>query len=149
MNKSDALGKLLLLLALLLLTGCTASTPAASSPVPPTTIPEVVATHQTAELVGTLVKVDQCLRVNDQNSDSSYLLVWPPDLAATVENDTVRVVTGVVTGDRQESSARIGDVVRLGGGEAKDLDEQLQQSVPATCAGPYWVVGKEFARLNP
>lgn len=47
----------------------------ASPATTPTAEPQVVATYWTAELVGELVEVEGCIRVNDRNSDTSYLLV--------------------------------------------------------------------------
>lgn len=132
MNK--LLFKLLLLCALLALTACNLSLPAN-----PTSEPHVIATAWTALLVGTLEKEDGCLRVKSQDSDVSYLLVWPPDSSAESSEDTVRVVTGLVTGNRQEVVLNIGEVVRLGGGTTTRLDKSL--SVAANCPGPYWVVG--------
>jgi hypothetical protein len=121
----------------------------ASSTTTPTAEPQVVATYWTAELVGELVEVEGCIRVNDRNSDTSYLLVWPPDIAATVENDTVRVVTGILTGNRKEVVLHLGEMVRLSGGETKNLGDQLRQTSPANCPGPYWVVGIEVGPFEP
>lgn len=100
-------------------------------------------------LVGKLVEVENCLRVDDRDSDTSYLLVWPPDITATLEKDTVRVVTSVITGNRKEVVLHVGEMVRLSGGETENLEEQLRQTLPANCPGPYWVVGIEVGPLEP
>ncbi len=125
------------------LTACNSSATSNAAPTP-----HVVATFWTAELIGELVQIEGCLRVNDRNSDTSYLLVWPPDLAATIEGDTIRVVSGIVTGNQREAVLHIGTLVYLGGGETTHLDEQLQQTVPANCQGPYWVVGNEVRPIE-
>lgn len=138
---------ILLFSGLLAMTACNSSS-SASSTTTPTAGPQVVATSWTAELIGELVEVEHCIRVNDRDSDTSYLLVWPPDITATTENDTVRVVTGAITGNRKEVVLHVGEMVRLSGGETENLDEQLRQALPANCPGPYWVVGIEVGPLE-
>jgi len=133
---------------LLAMTACRSSF-SASSTTTPTAGPQVIATYWTAELVGELVEVEHCIRVNDRNSDTSYLLVWPPDITATVENDTVRVVTGILTGNRKEAVLHLGEMVHLSGGETRSLGDQLRQTLPANCPEPYWVVGIEVGPLEP
>jgi hypothetical protein len=123
--------------------------PSTGSATTPASGQAVIATAWTAELVGELDKVDSCIRVNDRDSDASYLLVWPPDIAVTTEKDSIRVVTGVTTGNRKEVVLRIGETIRLSGGETDSLDEQLKQTVPENCPGPYWVVGTEVGLFEP
>lgn len=139
---------ILLFSGLLAMTACNLSS-SANSTTTPTVEPQVVATSWTAELIGELVEVGRCIRVNDRDSDISYLLVWPPDITATTEEDTVRVVTGAITGNRKEVVIHIGEMVRLSGGETENLDEQLRQTLPTDCPGPYWVVGTEVGPLEP
>lgn len=108
-----------------------------------TASPQVVATRWTALLIGKLVKVDGCLRVIDNMSGTSYLLVWPPEQhMVSVEKDAVQII------DRLKGDKRvvwhIGQIVRLGGGEVTSseyLDERVRQNLPVNCPGPYWVVG--------
>jgi hypothetical protein len=113
---------------------------AASAP-SPTASPRIVATRWTAELIGKLVTVDGCLRVNERDSSTSYLLVWPPEYTekVSIEKDTVQII------DRGKTVVwHIGEMVHLGGGEIPSieyLDERLRQKLPANCPGPYWVVG--------
>lgn len=118
------------------MTACnTASAPS------PTASPRIVATRWTAELVGKLVTVDGCLRVNSIHGGTSYLLVWPPEYTGkvSIEKGTVQIV------DRDKMIVwHIGEMVHLGGGEVPSieyLDERLRQKLPANCPGPYWVVG--------
>ena len=126
---------------LLAMTACnTAPTPTPS----PTPQVRIIATRYTALLVGELVMTDGCLRVNDVNSGTSFLLVWPRGQhTVSVEGDTVRIV------DRVEGKTvvwHIGEIVRLGGGGGESiehLDERLRPELPlpANCPGPYWIVG--------
>lgn len=114
----------------------------------PSVTPQVVATFWTSELVGELVEVENCLRMNDKDSNSSFLLIWPPDVIATTDKANVRVVIGVTAGNRKEVVLRIGELVRLSGGEITNLDEQLRYTLPANCPGPYWIVGTEVVPLE-
>lgn len=109
---------------------------------------QVVVTYWTAELIGKLVQVGGCLRV-EADDGSSYLLVWPPDLLATVEDSVVRVKTGMVTGNSNEVVLHLGDTVRLSGGTTSDLPAQLAERVSPNCTEPYWVVGLELSSLGP
>jgi hypothetical protein len=99
--------------------------------------PKVVVTRMAALRVEPLTMVDGCLRVGD--GEASNLIVWPPDFEVSVENDTIRVLY-----DDREVEVRLGQVVRLSGGEVKSLeafDERTRRQIPAGCPGPYWLVG--------
>ena len=106
-----------------------------------TQTPEIVATAMTARLEGILVEQDGCLRVISHYTGTTYTLVWPADVSATFEVDTVRVINGIVRGDPTEVILNINEGVLLSGGEVKHLGEDLIQTVPSHCPDPYWVVG--------
>ncbi len=100
----------------------------------------------TAEIFGTLVVVDDCIRVNDNESGTSYLLVWPPDFTLITDNDTIQILNG-----DDEVVARVGDKVRIDGGEIKSLsffNESMQKKLPPNCLAPYWIVGYEVNTLE-
>ena len=102
-----------------------------------TPAPRVETTRMTALCIGPLTMVDGCLRIGD--SEAGNLVVWPPDFEVSIENDTIRVLY-----DDHEVEVRLGQVVRLGGGEVKSIeafDERTRQQIPAGCPGPYWLVG--------
>jgi heat shock protein HslJ len=102
-----------------------------------TPMSRVVVTRMTALYVGPLTLVDGCLRLGD--GEAGNLVVWPPDFEVSIENDTIRVRY-----DDQKAEVRLGQVVRLGGGEVKSIeafDEDTRQQVPSGCPGPYWLVG--------
>jgi len=111
-----------------------------------TASPQVVATRWTALLIGKLVKVDGCLRVIEDVSGTSYLLVWPPEQhVVSVEKDAVQIIDRLKGGKRVVW--HIGQIVRLGGGEVtsgENLDERGRQNLPANCPGPYWIVGDVY-----
>ncbi len=92
-----------------------------------------------AEMVGQLVLVDGCLRVQSIYDDTSYLPVWPPEFALRSEDDSIQVLDG--TG---QVVAKVGEEIYMGGGEgsASVMAECVRQQLPATCTGPYWIVGE-------
>lgn len=111
-----------------------------------TATPQIVATVLMAELIGELNIVDGCVRVIDRVDNVSRLLVWPPDFEVTIEKDTVRVITGKVSGNHTEVLLHDGDMVFFGGGEVSQPNEQLLSSEPKNCPGPYWLVGSSGER---
>ena len=113
----------------------------ATDRVPPSSTQHVIVTAMLARMTGKLVEIDGCIRVKDMEAGEGYALVWPPDHKMTVEDGTVQVVSGLVSGDLKEVTLKIGEDVILGGGEVKELDEQLKGTIPAHCPGPSWVVG--------
>jgi len=99
---------------------------------------EGVRATMAAELIGHLVLVDGCLRVNSIYGEASYLPVWPPEFTLTAEDDGIQVRDG----DGQVV-ARVGEEVYVSGGEgsAASMPECVREQLPAVCTGPYWIVG--------
>ncbi len=100
----------------------------------------------TGEIFGTLVTVENCIRVNANESDISYLLIWPPDYAFSTKNDAIQILNG-----DSKIVARVGDKVRISGGEITLLsffDESVQKELPPNCMGPYWIVGDEVNTIE-
>ncbi len=95
-----------------------------------------------AELIGELVVVNSCIRVNSREGDTSYLVIWPPEFTLATENDLVQIRNEV-----GEVVARIGEEVYMTGGERPAntawLSQQLREKLPDTCPEPYWVVGEQ------
>lgn len=122
--------------AVLATAACGATLPTLTGQASPT--PAVVSTRLTALLVGELVVIDNCVRVKPAEGETSYLLVWPPDFDFSVEGRSVRVTDNL---KRQDVTWQVGDIIRVGGGEASNPDAALLRRLPANCAGPYWVFG--------
>jgi len=104
--------------------------------------------RMTGEIVGEIVEVNNCLRINSADEDTSYLIIWPPHYTTIVENGSIQILdhTGQII-------ALVGEKVHLGGGGTATLEhlsvpEQLLQEIPPECTGPYWVSGGIIARLN-
>ena len=134
------------IISLLFLVGCnlyttnTPTQPAIATISPTVTIterptPYVLTTAMAASLQGYLIEENGCLQVDERT------LVWPPDFQMSIENDQVRIVSGLVSGKHKEVLITIGSKIKLGGGNIDELDDQLRNSIPTNCTGPYWVVG--------
>lgn len=99
----------------------------------------------TALLVGTLVEVEGCLRVNVEDH-TSYLPVWPPDFTSRIRDGRIEII------DRSgQVAARVGDVAEMGGGEdqtGSSLNDELRRALAGRCAGPYWIVGRTVRRVD-
>jgi len=91
-----------------------------------------------AELIGDLVLVDGCLRVNSIYGDVSYLPVWPPEFTLRAEGDEIQVHDG-----DDQVVARVGQEVYMSGGEgaAASIPDCVREQLPAACTGPHWTVG--------
>jgi hypothetical protein len=108
----------------------------------------VVATAWNADLVGRLIEADGCLQIINKQNNTVYTLAWPPDLAVTIEGNNVKILKGIVTGNREEILLNIGETIRMSGGVTENLSKQLQETVNENCMGPYWVVGFEIYRFQ-
>jgi hypothetical protein len=132
----------LLITLLLALTACTSTSP--SNPNQTIFFPRQEKTKgeravMEADITGRLVLVNNCIRINHAYSDTSYLLIFPPDFNMTINNGSIDILNedGKIVAD-------FADQVRLGGGEIKSLSmlpEFIQKQIPPQCPGPYWVVG--------
>ena len=97
-----------------------------------------------------LTMEDGCLRglghdLNEPNP--SYLLVWPVGFELHQEGDVVGVKgpTGAI-------AASVGEEVRLSGRIIRsdsDHARRIEESVPAECVGPYYMVGDDVTVIGP
>ena len=138
MKHIRALGYLVLLIgSTLSVVGCAAEEQTPENRATLTPMARVVVTRMAALYVGPLTMVDGCLRTGD--TEAGNLVVWPPDFEVSIEKDTIWVLY-----DDHKVEVRLGQVVRLGGGEVKSIeafDERTRRQIPAGCPGPYWLVG--------
>ena len=93
-------------------------------------------------LVGELILVDGCLRVKANDSDISYLLVWPPDFSLRIQTEEIEILNGI-----GQVVARVGDEIHTGGGEVPD--NFVSQKTLDTCPGPYVEVGEWVSTPTP
>ena len=96
------------------------------------------ATRLPARLSGALRLVNGCLRVQTGDAPQGVLLVWPVDITATVYLQTVVVLD---EGSRQQATWQTGEIVRVAGGNVPSVEDGLRRVGPASCPGPYWLVG--------
>lgn len=87
---------------------------------------------------GTLTLVDGCLRVT--STGESNLIIWPPEVALRTDGGDVRVVDAA-----RRVVARVGEEVRLSGGQLQAVGPGLREAPPARCPGPYWLTGRVLA----
>ena len=93
-----------------------------------------------ALLEGTLVLQDGCLRVRDDDGDEGYLIIWQVDYYVNSNAGTVEILD-----QNGQVVARVGEVIRMGGGEVQmteELRQQLREPLPDQCPGPYWLMGE-------
>jgi hypothetical protein len=91
------------------------------------------------EIDGTLVLIDNCIRIDSDEAKESYLLIWPPDFDISIEDSTIEILNGDGT-----IVAHIGDMVHIGGGGIpllSILDKSVQEQVPPQCSARYWIIG--------
>ncbi len=96
---------------------------------------------------GTLVLVENCLRLQANDPDTSYMLVWPPDFTLKEEDGKVFILD-----EGKKKVASIGNMVQMSGGEIHriwQLDQSIQKQVPDRCVEPFWIMGEEFYTLEP
>lgn len=93
---------------------------------------------------GTLVVEKGCILLRHEDG-SAELPVWPPGWNLRTAGREVTILD-----DAGRVVARVGDVVRMGGGqvtadETEGGYERLRQSlkIPEECPGPLWIVGAE------
>lgn len=95
---------------------------------------------------GTLVLEDNCLRFRVSESDTSYMLIWPPDFRLKEDDGKI-----IKLNENNKIVASIGDRVQMSGGEKKLLmllDKSIQEQVPSQCTEPFWLIGYEFATID-
>lgn len=99
----------------------------------------------TAELIGLVVIENNCLRVQDENNSSSYLIIWPPGASLNTNEADIHVVDA-----NERLLAVVGKKIRIDGGEVKTLTQlessgqPLSQPPPNRCNGPYWLAGDKI-----
>ncbi len=118
--------------------------PFALTPVPAVMMPQLQVrsgAFMAALLEGTLIVEEDCLRVRPTGDGASYLVIWQPDYFLTDTEGALEIL------DRSGSVvARVGEPVRMGGGETSagsaELNPQLVAPLAPGCGGPYWIMGE-------
>jgi hypothetical protein len=77
----------------------------------------------------------------------SYLLIWPYGSSLRIEGKVIEVVNR-----DGKALARVGDVIKVGGGEAVSaeiVEIYIGYSLPPDCKGPYWLVSEVVQASTP
>ena len=91
---------------------------------------------------GILVASDSCIRLNEDNSDLSFMIIWPPDYNYSIEDEMISVLNGDGT-----LMAKVGNKVKISGGGVEifsALPKYIQDQTSSICAPPYWLMGDEI-----
>jgi hypothetical protein len=92
-----------------------------------------------AELIGHLVIIDGCLRIESLYGDQSYFPIWPPEFSLSMDSDEIVILDGdgILVGS-------VGEEIYMGGGtgSTNSLSDCVRQQLPENCDGPFWVVGE-------
>lgn len=106
--------------------------------------PEGELVEMAALLIGRLVEEQGCLRIV-ADEGSGHLVIWPYDHTVAVEADgtiAIRDGNGTVV-------ARVGDLVRMGGGESPSIQSETVRANLGTCEGPYWFAARGIEGTSP
>lgn len=137
--------RVFILLSLLLTVTACNKTPT----VTPTPSQGIIATFMVSFTIGQVVEEDGCLKIVSK-ANTKNTLVFPADASTTIAGDQVTIVTGLVTGEREETILKFGDWAYIGGGELSMLGEELLNTLPSKCqVPPYWVVGHRVRPTPP
>jgi hypothetical protein len=99
--------------------------------------PEGMLVEMAALLIGRLVEVEGCLRVVG-DEDPGQLVIWPYDHTVALGADG----TIVVRDGEGVTVARVGDLVRVGGGQTPGLASPTVAESVGDCEGPFWIAAR-------
>jgi hypothetical protein len=100
--------------------------------------PEGPLVEMMALLTGELVVADGCLRVRDTTGTSDYLIIWPYDHTLSLAADgTIQIHDG-----EGAVVARVGETIKLGGGETSSVAGVTSGEIPDRCTGLYWIAAR-------
>jgi hypothetical protein len=104
--------------------------------------PEGLRAEMGALMIGELIEEDGCLRVGEKGQ--SHLVIWPYDHTVTAAEDgRLQVRDG-----SERVVARVGDIVRLGGGQVPTVGDATATEIPDRCSGPYWIASSEVNSVS-
>jgi hypothetical protein len=95
-----------------------------------------LSTIYVAEQYGELDLDNSCIAVLGENN-SRYTLVWPLYFEVFVENESVTIFDNYLD---QHIAWRDGEMIRVRGEEASQVNKEDTQEIDARCPGPYWIV---------
>ena len=100
-----------------------------------------------APLEGRLALSKACLYIQSESLNASYAAIWPFNFGVAVQNGDVQILNA-----GGEVVARVGDQIRLSGGEVRQFSpEEFDASFsgdPTPCTAPYWLVNTDVKVVN-
>ena len=119
-----------LLIVSLILYACSSNSPASVTYFPVQKQVEPIAME--VLLTGKLIQDNGYLRISEE------LIIWPYGYSLKTEDNDIWVID-----DKDQTVARVGDTVKIGGGEIPGYwaEEIIGHPLPAGCEGPYWLAG--------
>lgn len=140
-----------------LISACSVLSPAAGAPetapapmdIPPAATWEGQPADLPSFVVGDLSIIDGCPRVIDAEKDINLLLVWSSEYEVLVEADMLEITVAHPADGKAKVRFQNGQTVMFGGREISRLNEAQARSVPASCSGPYWLVGSMSDQQTP
>ncbi len=145
--RSGAKRKVLILLSMLMIVlstsfACNDNSTSISSSTPNFPVQKAGLGGMDALLEGRLELDNGYLRV--KYVDNNYLLIWPHGFSLRIEGEEIQVIDS-----NGQVFARVGDIIKVGGGEAPSGKEKeylekyfVEQPLPDDCQGPYWIIGQ-------
>ncbi len=100
-------------------------------------------TSMEALIESTLVEVDGCLRLVDEDYPAGFMVIWRHDHDLRTGNEVIEVLNG-----QGEVIGRVGERLVAGGGafESPNTGAQLAETIPGLpvdqCPGPFWILGE-------
>ncbi len=89
--------------------------------------------YPTAQFIGPLIQEGRCIRLQVEEHDVSYLVIWPPDYYYENIEGKIHILNG-----NGKVRAIVGETVELGGGIMPiRIESQIEPIVKESCKGPY------------
>lgn len=96
-----------------------------------------------ALIESTLVEIDGCLRLVDDNYPEGFMVIWRHDHDLRAGDEVIEVLNG-----QGDVIGRVGERLVAGGGafESPNAGEQLAETISGLpveqCPGPFWILGE-------
>lgn len=99
-----------------------------------------------APLEGKLDLSKGCLSIQSADGGTSYTAIWPLEFDFNTGSGSVNILNG-----DDQVVARVGDQIRVSGGEARLSPEEFEENVIGTaqCSELYWRVNSDVKVVNP
>lgn len=100
-----------------------------------------------APLEGKLVLSEACLCIQSGDGGADYTALWPFEFSLAVQGDSIQILNG-----DKLVVARVGDQIRVSGGQANLSPEEFEANVIGTatqCTAHYWRINNDVEVVAP